>query len=301
MTLFIKNYYKVFFLLLLAFWCGYEAHKKKIFPLKRFIEKKISPSSKNSDATISNESISIPPMQKINFFNKLEDKNKITCPKKEDAFVIIGFGQSNSANHAGHRFKAKNKKILNFFEGNCYEAQDPLLGATGHQGSLWIPLAEKIKTEKKTIVLATFGVGGTFVKQWLEDDTLINFYDYNLKNLIRIYPKPDIAFWIQGENEINSNIKDLTYYYKKHYSGFLKSLPYTKLFVTGTSYCDGKENKMVLKVQESTSKSTGAIYAGSTDTISRIEHRYDDCHFSQVGIEELTKMLSNLYNERFLP
>ena len=37
MTLFIKNYYKVFFLLLLAFWCGYEAHKEKIFPLKRFI------------------------------------------------------------------------------------------------------------------------------------------------------------------------------------------------------------------------------------------------------------------------
>ena len=49
-------------------------------------------------------------MQKINFFNKLEDKNKITCPKKR-MHVIIGFGQSNSANHAGHRFKAKNKKF----------------------------------------------------------------------------------------------------------------------------------------------------------------------------------------------
>ena len=147
----IKNYYKVFFLLLFAFWCGYEAHEKKIFPLKRFIEKNFSPSSTDNEANSSNESISIPPMEKINFFNKLEDKNKINCPKKEDAFVIIGFGQSNSANHAGHKFKAKNKKILNFFEGNCYEAQDPLLGATGQQGSLWIPLAEKIKTKKKLL------------------------------------------------------------------------------------------------------------------------------------------------------
>lgn len=116
----------------------------------------------------------------------MSKKSEVSCPKVDDAYVIVGFGQSNSANSAGHRFET-NKDIVNFYNGKCYVAIDPLLGATGRGGSVWIPLSEALNINDKTIVLSTFGVGGTKVSDWLNDEYLMPFYKENIEVLNNFY------------------------------------------------------------------------------------------------------------------
>jgi hypothetical protein len=285
---------KLFFLIVLAFWGGYEAHNSKIFPIKRFIETKLGIDS----TTQAQDSNKLPPITKINYYSNISDRLIVKCPKTENALVIIGFGQSNSANHTGHRFNSEDNSIINFFDGKCYQAKDPMIGATGSQGSIWIPLAKKIKKKNgKKIVIASFGVGGTSIQQWLEDQELTDFYNFNLFMLKKTYSNPDMAFWIQGENEINTDPDDLRNYYNKFFSQFLSKFPKTNLYVTGTSYCNGKKNKNVIKIQKETAKKTGAIYVGETDSLVGSKFRYDDCHYSEKGVDELTNMLARKYND----
>ena len=285
---------RLFFLMVLVFWSGYEAHNNKIFPIKRFIEKKLGI---NNSAQLHYEN-KIPPITKINYNSDISDKVIVKCPKREDALIVIGFGQSNSANHTGHRFNSEDNSIINFWDGVCFQAKDPMIGATGYQGSIWIPLAKKLRKKKgQKIVVATFGVQGTFIQQWLEDKELTKFYDFNLFKLKKAYSYPDTAFWIQGENEINTIPNDLRKYYNKFFSQFLSKFPKTSLYVTGTSYCNGIQNKNVIKIQKETAEKSGAIYVGETDSILGAKFRYDDCHYSEKGVDELSSMLARKYNE----
>ena len=64
-------------------------------------------------------------------------------------FLIIG--QSNGANHGETRHSCK-EAVFNFnpFDGGCYRASDPLLGATGDLGSPWCLLADALIARLRT-------------------------------------------------------------------------------------------------------------------------------------------------------
>lgn len=84
-------------------------------------------------------------------FSDTAQKEEANCPDNSNAIVMVAFGQSNSANYEGERHESKSDAIVNFYNGKCYKAKDPMLGATGRFGSIWIPLATEIskRTEKK--------------------------------------------------------------------------------------------------------------------------------------------------------
>jgi len=139
----------------------------------------------------------IPPLPWSNFAPPIS----VSCPSPENSIVVIGFGQSNSANHAGHRFRSESLDVVNFFNGKCYEAADPLLGATGRSGSVWIPFADRLHGLGKTVVLATIGVGGSRVESWIDPRDLKPYYIESIQSLRKTFPNPDYAIWIQGESE----------------------------------------------------------------------------------------------------
>jgi len=259
-----KQGYKLTAYILLAFWAGYEINNNKVSEMQK----------------------------KVNVFANTKLRNEIHCPNADDALVLIGFGQSNSANSAGHRSKATTKNIVNFFNGKCYEAVDPLLGATGRQGNVWIPIAEKLQSDDKTVVLATFGVGGSSVEQWLDENYLLPFYKKNVSSLKQYYPNPNSAVWIQGESDKKTSNEKFESSLKK-WLGIVKAdFPNTNLYLTGTSYCNGSANPQVLVTQEKLIKAIGGIYIGSTDVLTSVNLRYDDCHFSEQGINALTEIIS---------
>jgi hypothetical protein len=62
-----------------------------------------------------------------------------------DPAVFVIAGQSNAANHGEGRFTAGNNVFnFNLFDGQLYHAADPLLGATGNDGSPWCLLGDRL-------------------------------------------------------------------------------------------------------------------------------------------------------------
>lgn len=265
---------------MLAFWAGYEVHNNKLFPLGRFIERNFFEKEVATN------------LQKSVHANvDVSKKSEVNCPKVDDAYVMVGFGQSNSANSAGHRFET-NKDIVNFYNGKCYVAIDPLIGATGRGGSVWIPLSEALNINDKTIVLSTFGVGGTKVSDWLNDEYLMPFYKENIEVLNKFYEKPNAVVWIQGESDVSTPSDVFIQQLNDWFEILRRDFSDSNIYVTGTSYCGGKSNDAVLLAQIKQSHNIDAIYVGSTDKLTQQSHRYDDCHFSEKGVKALASLIS---------
>jgi hypothetical protein len=275
-----KKSYLITIYVLLAFWAGYEAHNNKVFPLGIFIERNFF-----------EKEVVTKLQKKVHAYVDVSKKSEVSCPAEDNAYVIIGFGQSNSANYAGYRFES-NKDIVNFYNGKCYVAIDPLLGATGRSGSVWIPLSEELNIKDKTIVLSTFGVGGTKVSDWLNDDYLMPFYKENIDALNKVYEKPNAVVWIQGESDVSTPSDVFSQQLKDWFEILRTDFSDSNIYVTGTSYCGGKSNDSVLLAQSKQSKSIGAVYVGSADKLVQQSYRYDDCHFSEKGSKALASLIA---------
>lgn len=274
-----KSNLKLVAYVLLAFWVGYEINDSRVASIGRFIEQNFF---KKPDIVTARQS-------NARVFVDVSNRREVACPSARKAIVIIGFGQSNSANQAGHRFEQSGSNVVNFFDGKCYIAIDPMLGAAGSGGGVWIPFAEALTD--KTVVLITFGVGSTRVSQWLDSNDLLPFYEENVRKIKSAYPNPDMAVWIQGESDVTTKPRlfeqQLTHWIERVKSDFQK----TRLYLTGTSYCQGRSSANIVNSQKLVSRKFGATFIGVTDTIKEVKHRYDDCHFSERGIEKLVSLL----------
>lgn len=63
-------------------------------------------------------------------------KTEVKCPEPgPDTAIVLAIGQSNIANQAENRITSHySSEVVNFFEGKCYRAESPLLGATAEEG-----------------------------------------------------------------------------------------------------------------------------------------------------------------------
>lgn len=268
---------KLISILLIVFWLGYQAKEVEFFPVHEFIEKNFNPQEKVID--------------NISVYDDLNKKIKVECPVPNESFVIVVLGQSNSANSAGHRFASSSKEqIFNYYDDSCYVASDPMLGATGNSGSLWIPVAKKLSITKPIIIL-TMGVGGSKVEEWLNPNKLGNFYEKTIHGFKVKYPNPDFVIWLQGSADKNTpnNI------FQNQLDDWLKKLKhdfyFSKIGVVGHSYCKGSDSS-ITKVQELLAKKNGLVFLGNMDDFSDDEFRYDDCHLSMRGVDAVSNMIA---------
>ena len=228
-------------------------------------------------------------------YSNNSNRIEVKCPSEETAIIIVGFGQSNSANAQGQRYKASSNQIINFHNGKCYKAVDPMLGATGKRGSIWIPVAEKITTDKP-IVLVTFGVGGSSISEWLDENTLSNFYQSNRDSFRTAYSDANFVIWIQGESDKNTHPKLYKSQLKTWLNEVSKDFNTARLLITGTSYCNGTGNEKIVSIQKEVAEDLDALYLGDTDKFNNFNDRYDDCHFSPSGVEKVSTLISNHIN-----
>jgi hypothetical protein len=266
----------IFAFFLSAFKLGYEASKANFFPIGKWYklnygEKKIE-SPKAPDV-----------------FTDTSNRVKIECPKVNDSVIVVAFGQSNSANYAGQRYESKNNSVVNFYNGSCYVAKDPMLGATGNAGSIWIPFGKKLtqKTGKK-VVLVTFGVGGTSINRWTDSNDLGGFMDVNLSELKSTYGYVNYFLWVQGESDKGLDSSK----YESQLASLIKKtkmyFPSSKFMLSATTYCGGSDDSAINATQKNISNKLPNVFLlGDTDKYTSSIYRYDDCHFSGLGVEAI--------------
>src|SRR5580700_10127645 len=105
-------------------------------------------------------------------FRDTADRIKISCVTSENTAVIVTLGQSNAANYGTVAYTPK-YDVMNFdiYDGNCYRARDPLLGASGTGGNFATPLADILIQQGlfERVIVAPIAMGGSTVEQWADE------------------------------------------------------------------------------------------------------------------------------------
>ncbi|WP_408640902.1 sialate O-acetylesterase [Sphingomonas horti] len=198
--------------------------------------------------------------------------------------VVALLGQSNAANYAEHRSAAVDPRISVFYHGKCYEARDPLLGATGFRGSVWPTFAKTIVKSGKfdQVVLVPAAIGGTPLVSWAPGGIYWDRVVSRISGLRRAGLKVTHFLIGQGEREANSGEDGVVY--KQHAVRLLLALRATgaEVYFATTGQCSGAQNNRIRFAQESARLETGTFAGPDMDLVGP-EHRVRGCHLDDFG------------------
>jgi hypothetical protein len=229
-------------------------------------------------------------------YRDTSNKHEVPCESIDlsNTMVALAFGQSNSANSAETRYSPKHS-VYNFYNGKCYEAGDPLLGATGEKGSVWSRLGDMIIEDDmfSNVILVTVGVEGTPISRWTVDGDLFQ----RIRNAKTELDAQNIAlthlFWHQGETD--GKLGTSKNEYKTMFTDMLNGIRQLNidapLYLAVATRCRGPIVQEVHDAQLELIQDRNDVFMGAnTDTISDMDDRYNCCHFSESGIKKHTDL-----------
>jgi Carbohydrate esterase, sialic acid-specific acetylesterase len=222
----------------------------------------------------------------------------VTREQVGDACVLLILGQSNGANHGETRSTA-NRAVFNFnpFDGLCYRACDPLLGATGEGGSPWCILGDALIADgfAQSILLCSLAVGGSTVAEWAPGGTYHHRLTYGIAALRQAGFEPTYVLWHQGEADAlhGTSAED----YSKAFQELVTSLRElgirVPIYVAIASYFAlpegyGASQAIIRRAQQSLISPQHAILPGP-DT-DMIRDRFDGSHMGTAGLREHARL-----------
>ncbi|MDN3548280.1 sialate O-acetylesterase [Mucilaginibacter aquaedulcis] len=229
------------------------------------------------------------------FRKPVDDKNKIINSDK--VMFLLAFGQSNSANYGMGNYVCKNE-VYNYYKGELYKAQEPLLGPEGPGSSVWTRVADMLIDSGiyKKVIIVGCGIGSTPVNSWAEGSSkkvLEKTLDYLKKDNLKLTH----ILWEQGETD-NANNTTKTQYKKdlKNVISIVRQTqPSAPFFVSITSYFPYGEEKNILGIDtDITQAQLEVIKEGNnikqgpnTDSLNLCYYRYNDLHFTEHGLDKL--------------
>ena len=233
---------------------------------------------------------------------------EIKCPTQtQRTGLLFAFGQSNSANSAEYKFKEMELNgVVNYFNGKCYVAKSPLLGATGRGGE-WISLTARKLIENGTydnVVVVSSGISGTKIERWGSGNDLNEMVLNVLADVTKKYKVTDII-WHQGES-------DRKYTHTKVYEHYFRTLVddirglqiNAPIFISIASICGAGEGwnypNKITEAQTLLAKENGVELGINTDELIPISLRYDMCHFGKQAQEKAAIEQSRLMAEYHL-
>jgi len=140
-------------------------------------------------------------------------KQTVPCPAQTPrTAVLFTFGQSNSANHQGQRYVGVDDRVVNFFDGRCYLASSPLLGASGFLGESWTLLGNKLVESGRfdRAIIVSAGIGGSSVADWAADGRLNQLLQHTLDGLQGAY-RVTHFLWHQGHADFLQGTSERDY------------------------------------------------------------------------------------------
>jgi hypothetical protein len=203
-------------------------------------------------------------------------------PPAADTAVILVLGQSNAANHGSERFTSQQgSSVLNLFEGKCYRAASPLLGATGEVGEFLTPMADKLIGDGlyKRVVLVPAAVGGTTISRWGVGGDLNEMVGTVIAGLPEGYKLTQVV-WVQGEDDwIELTPPEA---YTRSFASLLGTLPEVPVFIAIATRCTGiwRADNAIAQAQRRLIDNRRVFLGGDMDgLLSDADRRPDQCHW----------------------
>ena len=243
-----------------------------------------------------------PVVNKFDSFGRLifsSEKIEVTCPtQNEGTAVILAIGQSNVANNSSSKIPPKfGENIYNYYDGKCYKASSPLLGATGDGGEFITPLADKLieNNTYKNVVIVASGIGSTPISRWQKDGDLNVMLLETISKLKTAYKLTQIV-WHQGESDFIN--KTSAKVYVSSFQSLKKSLNDNNVsapfFISISTECNQPGNQLNWTLSNPTSDGQKALLqiknvflGANTDILLGASDRLaDKCHFSESGLNK---------------
>jgi hypothetical protein len=201
--------------------------------------------------------------------------------------VILIYGQSNVANTVSQKSQTS-LPIFNFYKGKLYRAKDPLLGATGKLGSLWIDASKKLlkTSDYKEIILVNNARNNSSIKDWSPRGKFYKTLNDSYHQLTKLRLAPHLIVFGQGERDSIDNMSSQNYelYLQDLYNN-IQSIHGNKPFLISlSSRCYAYlPNNNIRQVQIKLINDYPSVFQGpDTDSFNE-SYRYDGCHFNKLG------------------
>jgi Carbohydrate esterase, sialic acid-specific acetylesterase len=227
-------------------------------------------------------------------FRDTANRQSVPCQVDKRTAVIVTLGQSNAANYALARYTAKHD-VRNFdlYNGHCYKAEDPLLGASGALGNFAGPLADLLieRGLYTRVIIAPIAMGGSTVEEWADEGVFNRRILVLIRRLFDASLTPTAILWHQGEG--NSGVGDSHgRQYRKNlleviatFREYGISAPF---FVALATKCGGyptPSGHNIREGQASTVNRLDNVFLGpDTDTLGDEYRGKEHCHFNGAGL-----------------
>lgn len=208
--------------------------------------------------------------------------------------IAVAFGQSNAANHGETPHRSK-RGVYNYYRGELYDAQDPMLGASGDKGSVWTRLGDRMveKGLYDNVVFISIAEGGSEIRRWTPEGDL---HRRLLDALETARGKGVVVthlLWHQGETDAarGTAAEDYKRMFLEMVASIRRQGCNAPLYVAVASRGAGRlpVTKLRRAQRELVSVRDGIFPGPDTDTLG-YAHRYDGTHFSEQGTERVAEL-----------
>lgn len=210
--------------------------------------------------------------------------------------VALVFGQSNAANSGPVTAFEPRPGVHAFYRGRCYQARDPLPGATGSGSSVWTRLGDKLVDRRvyDSVLFVPVAVAGSEIRRWTPTGDL----HPRLLDAIRDVRRADVRFthllWHQGESDAENGTS--TDDYIRMFNDMLDSLRShgvdAPIYVAVATRCRRLKpgSAAIQHAQRSLVEPSRHIHAGPDTDALGPEYRHDGCHFGEAGLDRFAKL-----------
>lgn len=219
-------------------------------------------------------------------------KREVACPAADArTAVLVVAGQSNAANHGEPREPGPHgDRVLNVFQGRCWVAASPLLGATGQGGAYWDLLAGRLIDSGRydRVLIAPFAVDGTWSGRWGRNGKLQAPFVETLVQLNGQYRITHIL-WHQGESDFLAGISPAVY--EANITSLSQAIRRVgvsaPLYIASATRCRSAPwtpEHPIAQAQRHLARSLpGALPGADADQVWGDAERFDGCHLSRHG------------------
>jgi hypothetical protein len=212
--------------------------------------------------------------------------------------VILALGASNIANEGdpnGLFVPEHGVFNFNFFDGRCYAARDPLLGATLERSNPLTRLADLLVRRGiyDRVLLVPIAHGGTYAAEWSPAGRMHPRLRRALKMLRRRKIAVTHALWQEGEAEAGTPGSDPKAWvtHVQAVAGTIRAAtPESAFYVAQCTVCRNAPNELIRAAQRAAADPARRIFAGPDLDVIGIEDRWDQCHFSVRGLERAAEL-----------
>ena len=216
-------------------------------------------------------------------------KTETPCPPPTArTAIILAIGQSNIANHAAVRVATRHPKtVLSYFDGKCYVAGSPMLGASGDGGEFLTLLADRLIDDDvyRSVIIVPSGIGGMPIALWQRNGQLNDMLLRTLKGLPPGY-KVTQVLWQQGESDflLATPPADYVASFRSLVDVLAENGVDAPLYISISTKCGPWTADNPIAVAQRSLIDGRRVFLGvDLDGLLGAKDRFDDCHLSESG------------------